>query len=681
MSISGGKSSGREVKLKVWAKRWAAAVLVVIGVALAFYSAVFPAEARQRPSRSQTNAARDCTFLRAPENFRGMQARHRLDVSRRTVAFSREIGAQEYSLAAPQDIPRNNLIDTIIFDRMTGEGVASAPLCNDAEFIRRVTIDLTGRIPSPDDVVRFVQDTNPYKRDILVDSLIGTPEFVDKWTNFFGDLYKNTSFASNINLYISGRESFHKYIRDSIAENKSYAQMASEMISATGDNLTSGAVNFIVLGNVPMGPIQDTYDGLAVTTSTAFLGLANMDCLLCHDGAGHLDQINLWGAGVKRADAWGISAFFARTNRRFERANTSVNYGKYTVLENATGEYRLDTNSGNRQTRSPINGKNFVDPKYLFNGGGVSSGENRRQALARHITSDPQFARAIVNYIWEELMVEALVSPSNAFDLARLSPEAKLPEGWTLQPANPDLLEALSRDFISNNFNLRYLIGSIAKSSAYQLSSQYPGTWKVEYVPLYARKFVRRLDAEEIHDAIVKATGMPPVSTFRDASGTQQTILGYPILGDDNLKQREVQWAMQLPEPFEPRQNGAARTFLDSFLRGNRDTNPRAQDSSILQSLNLMNNNFIMDRIHQSNRITNIPNTPEIPATVRKLLSDPNLSNDQIVTQLYLHTLSRYPTETEKAKALTYFASMGKTAATESLQWVLLNKVDFIFNY
>ena len=109
-------------------------------------------------------------------------------------------------------------------------------------------------------------------------------------------------------------------------------------------------------------------------------------------------------------------------------------------------------------------------------------------------------------------MVEALVSPSNTFDPARLDPNAQMPAGWTLQPANPELLEALAAEFWNNNYDLRYLIGLIAKSSAYQLSSKYPGEWKLEYVPYYARKYARRLDAEEIHDAIVKATGQPVVS-------------------------------------------------------------------------------------------------------------------------------------------------------------------------
>src|SRR5204862_8278108 len=128
------------------------------------------------------------------------------------------------------------------------------------------------------------------------------------------------------------------------------------------------------------------------------------------------------------------------------------NYFKYTVSERPVGEYALNTDFGNRQTRSPINGKNTVDPQYILGGGGLNAGENRRQALARLITSDKQFARAAVNYIWEKLMVEALVSPSNGFDPARLDPKAVLPDGWSLQPANADLLDALANDFIANKY-------------------------------------------------------------------------------------------------------------------------------------------------------------------------------------------------------------------------------------
>ena len=85
------------------------------------------------------------------------------------------------------------------------------------------------------------------------------------------------------------------------------------MITQNGDSFVNGEVNFTVLGNVPMGPDQDRYDGQAVRVATTFLGLSSMDCLLCHNGAGHLNLVNLWGSNVTRAEAWGMSAFFARS--------------------------------------------------------------------------------------------------------------------------------------------------------------------------------------------------------------------------------------------------------------------------------------------------------------------------------------------------------------------------------
>jgi hypothetical protein len=622
----------------------------------------------------------DCSYLKDPRSFEGVDGRHRLDLSRQTEAISQDLQQTAGQLVAAQEMPRKNYIDQHIFDRMGQAGIDSAPLCTDEEYLRRVTLDLTGRIPTAATVSAFLADTSANKRDRLVDQLIASPEFIDKWTLYFGDLFRNTAFPSNIQIFLDGREAFHRFIRNGITVNRPYNQLVTELITATGDNKTNGAANFIVLGNVPMGPAQDTMDGLAVQASSVFLGLSSMDCLLCHDGAGHLDAVNLWGAGVTRAQAYGMSAFFARTRRAFTRANSSVNYGTYTITENATGEYQLNTNSGNRQNRTPIEGRNTAAPRYLTGTTTVGSGENRRQALARLLTADPQFARATVNYLWEEMMVEGLVSPSNTFDPARLDPAAKLPAGWSVQPHNPELLEALARDFQQNGFNLRQVIGTIAKSTTYQLSSRYPGTWKLEYLPFYARRYVRRLDAEEIHDAVVQATGIPPVTTYRETgSTTNVTIFGYPILGDEGTKQREVRWAGQLPDPNEPRQRGDVRSFLDSFLRGNRDSNLRSDDSSILQALNLMNNSFVTTRIRLNDRAT--VGTETIRNTVYNLVSNTALTNEQLIDQLYLTTLSRRPTAAEKSKILPYFNTGTRQTVIESLQWVLLNKVDFIFNY
>lgn len=649
--------------LATWLKRLVTLAFILAFMAIAFDRAGVSfrtlAAFNDELAKPQKKIVRDdCAFLQDPINIDEALAAHRALVARTTDTVSQAVVSAideqtELALIPPQDIPRKNFVDNHIFDRMGRDNVMSAPLATDEEFVRRVYLDLTGRIPAATDVTSFISDTSANKRDALIDRLIGSPEYVDKWTMFFGDLFKNTARATNVQRYSGGRDAFYTFIKTSIAANKNYAQMAREMITANGDNFVAGETNFIVGGGVPMGPPQDTMDGRAVNTASMFLGINTLDCLLCHDGAGHLETVSLWGAGRTRVEAWGMSAFFARVRQQAQVLSQQPNYRKFIVSENANGEYLLNTNSGNRQVREPVNGSNNVQPKYIFNGGGLNAGENRRQALARHVTADKQFARAAVNYIW--LMVEALVSPSNAFDPARLDPTAQLPEGWALQPANAELLDALTREFIAQNYDLRKLITLIAKSNAYQLSAQYPGNWSLALVPYYARKLVRRLDAEEVHDAIIKATGVGVTYQLRDT-------LNQPTF--------TVNWAMQLPDTAEPRGNGVIN-FLNSFIRGDRDVKPRSNEASIQQALNLMNNSFVMGRIHQNNA----------GSLVARLLADASLTPTQITTQLYLNTLARNPVQSELDALTPLFTSMSRRQATEAVQWALLNKMDFIFNY
>lgn len=643
-------------------KRYALLALIIAAAAIAFNRMSASAQDGQQESKITRD---DCSYLQNPDSFRDAMARHRDLVSRSTETISQSLISAldektEISLVPPQDIPRKNFIDNIIFDRMAKDNVLSAPVCSDAEFIRRVYLDITGRIPSATDVTAFLADTSANKRDALVDKLVGSPEYVDKWTMFFGDLFKNNARSTNVNRFSGGRDGFYNYIKNSVSANKSYAQMATEMITAgsttPADNFVNGEANFIVGGIVPMGPPQDTMDGTAVNTAGMLLGINALDCLLCHNGAGHLDSVNLWGSQRTRLEAWGMSAFFARVRRQRQSLSQQPNYAKFIVSELNAGEYQLNTDSGNRQTRAPINGVSTVQPKFILNGGGLNTGENRRQAMARLVTTDIQFARAAVNYIWEKLMVEALVSPSNAFDPDRLDPAAQLPAGWSLQPANADLLKALAEDFAKNNYNIRTLIATIAKSNAYQLSAQYPGNWSLALVPYYARKYARRLDAEEIHDSIIKASGIGVTYQMRDSLG-QNTFT--------------VNWAMQLPDTLEPRTNGQSANFLNSFIRGDRDVKPRSLEPSIMQALNMMNHQFVMTRIHNANNGSN----------VQKLLADQNLTPAQITTQLYLNTMSRNPTQSELDTLTPLFTSLGRQQAAETIQWALLNKMDFIFNY
>jgi hypothetical protein len=174
-------------------------------------------------------------------------------------------------------------------------------------------------------------------------------------------------------------------------------------------------------------------------------------------------------------------------------------------------------------------------------------------------------------------------------------------------------------------------------------------------IPYYARKYVRRLDAEEVHDSIMKATGI----------GATYTIVKNRIEGTNYT----ITSAMQLPDTIGPNNNVGG--FLNAFIRGDRDVKPRSNEPSILQGLNLMNNQFVMQRIHQSNAGSH----------VARLLANDALTPEQIITQLYLATLSRNPTADELGKLTPLFSSQTRRDATETIQWVLLNKIDFVFNY
>jgi hypothetical protein len=134
---------------------------------------------------------------------------------------------------------------------------------------------------------------------------------------FFGDLYKNVSQNSQITTYPSSVAAFYQYIKSSVSADKPYDQMAREIISAQGPNsydVTNGQMNFIVNGVVTGGPQQDIFDQQTANIADVFLGVSHLNCLLCHNGQGHLTGLSLWGEQQTRYNAWGMAAFLSHTN-------------------------------------------------------------------------------------------------------------------------------------------------------------------------------------------------------------------------------------------------------------------------------------------------------------------------------------------------------------------------------
>ncbi|MCU1230052.1 MAG: hypothetical protein JWO97_2936 [Acidobacteria bacterium] len=604
----------------------------------------------------ESEPAADCTLSLKQMHFTERDVWRDLSRNAELVAPSRmqsdaNSGARRRTVTPPKSpdapvIPARNYIDIEIFAKMRTDGVIWTTLSSDEEFLRRVTLDLTGEIPDSATVNTFLTDTASDKRDKTIERLLASEAFNDRWTMWFGDLVQNVTNATNTTEYAPGRNAYAAFIRASIAADKPYDKMVRETLANPGRTFFNGETNYWVRQTQNNGPVQDTYDNLSASTGEKFLGLP-LQCLSCHNGFGHLEQVNSGLAKRARVDFWKNAAFFAQVtiSRKLDPATDSP---ETTLVDNTTGVYRLNTTSGNKTPRTAAPGAPAVaDPAFFLGGDLPQAGETRRQAYARMLTAHPQFARNTVNRLWSELFGMGIVEPLDSFDLARQDP-ATLAAGATVQPTHPQLLTLLSNDFVAKGYSLRALLRTMVQSSAYQLSSRYTaGTWNESWTPYYARHYPHRLMAEELLDAVFRATGV----------GGSITVAQLPA---------PVTKAMALPDTIE---GGSFRGFLNGFGRGDRDENGRTNDSSIVQALSLLNDRVVTDRIKATAN----------GSTVQKLVratTDPST----IAEGLYLATLSRYPTTAERAAAVTFLKAGDLTKQTEDLQFALLNKLEFLFN-
>ncbi len=612
------------------------------------------------PARSQQSSVSgaNCLFTSNPDEFKLRELRVRRDlVTRVRTLDALPRAAASAALVSPQSIPQRNFIDNIVFTKLAAAKVQSAALSTDEEFLRRVTLDLTGRIPSSNDIRAFTSDATPNKRDVAIEQLLNAPEYVDKWTMWMGDLMGNVGSASNVQPGNGGRDSFYNYMRTAIGTNESFRDVAYEIVTAAGDTsdpAAGGPANYIYHQQTPMGPVQDSYDTTLAKTASTFMGVTYYDCLLCHNGRGHLDGISLWGATVTRVDAQGMAAFFSRLNFNMPRTSNDIKDGMYNswrVLDRTTGSYDLNTTYGNRPNRVAIGAVKTLTPMYR-DGSLPAAGQAWRDVFARKMQADPMFARNFANRLFKAFFNLGLVDPVDNMDPARLDPKNPPPAPWDLQAANPELLEALAQQAVRVDFQLKDFMRLLVQSSAYQLSSRYDGTWNIDSIPLFARHYPRRLDAEEIHDAIVKATAVPNNINVNGPSA--------PL----------ISWSMQYPDTNV--NAGAGQNLLTAFLRGNRDAAQRSSAGSILQRLTTMNDSFVTNR-------TKVTASPALQSVSK--MTD----NTAAVNELFLTFVSRSPSADELKQSVAYLAATAnataRNSAIEDLAWALVNKIDFLYSY
>ena len=542
----------------------------------------------------------------------------------------------------PDLVERRNFIDDHIFGKMERDGVPHARPASDIEFLRRVTLDLAGRIPVRTDVRAFLADDDPNKRDKLIDRLLDSEEYVEKWAYHFMDLFRANGKMGR------GQHLFHFWMKQNLRADRPYDQVAYDIISASAkSNHVVAASNVMAREHIQGAPQPkdgddlgmvhqlDTHDELAIHYARIFMGL-NLSCISCHDGQGHLEAVNVWLSTRSRAEFFQLAAFLGRTRYQMYFENGQPQSGEF-LLDDGNPGYDTEGESMVRVAR--LGGPDH--PVFLLSGEEPQPGEEPREALGRILTAHPQFARGTVNRFWAKLMGFGIVEPFDEFDLLRQDPD-NLPEGWELQPSHPELLDELAQSFRESNYSIKELMRTITQSSAYRLSARFQGEWNDSYARYFARKFVRRLSAEELHDAIALATGRPGDFKFGDSKvGRTLKLAGPPGARD-------------------------VRTFLRTFGQSDRNTPPREVPGSLLHPLALMQSPVVTDRV-----------IAKEDSRLKKLLDS---DDDRVVDELFLGTLSRPPSSEEKTVALAAL-NRDRVAGAENLQWALINSVEFFFNY
>jgi len=364
-------------------------------------------------------------------------------------------------------LPRNNFIDESVWQKLESLGIVPSPAVGDAKFMRRVYLDIIGRVPTPEEVRSFLSDTDPDRRNKLVDTLLERPEYADHWATKWNDLLLPNPYRVGIKAVMN----YDAWIRTQFRANVPYDEFVRRLVTARGSTWENGATTLFRDRRTP--------DEVTTLVSQLFLGI-RLECAKCHQ-----HPFEKWG----QEDFYRFAAYFARVGHRGgisppisgseEKIFTAPADGRrYVVKHPATEE--------------------ILEPSPLFGEApGVSPEEDPRKALAAWMTSDanPYFAQVMANRVWADLMGRGIVEPVDDFRA-------------TNPPTNEPLIEALGEEFRRKNYDIRELLRTICRSHVYSLSSE-TNERNVADTRNYSRHYRQRLRAEVLLDAVCDITGVP----------------------------------------------------------------------------------------------------------------------------------------------------------------------------
>lgn len=427
-------------------------------------------------------------------------------------------------------LPRRNFIDEQVWAKLKTLGIVPSPPADDAKFLRRVSLDLIGRLPTPDEVRSYLADADPQKREKLVDALLERPEYADHWAGKWADLLRPNPYRVGIKAVLN----YDQWIRDNFRKNKPYDQFVRELITAQGSTWRNGAATLFRDRREP--------DEITTMVSQLFLGV-RLECAKCHH-----HPFEKWG----QEDFYSFAAYFARVGHKGVGLSPPISGGEEMILTAKSGAVKHPLTQAVLAPRPlfPLAGAGA--PETPVDATPVDDGRDPREQLAQWITSDqnPFFAQVLVNRVWADLMGRGIVEPVD--DLRATNP-----------PSNGPLLEALAAHFRQQKYDVKQLLRTITLSQVYGLSS-IPHERNTADTRNYSRHYRTRLRAEVLLDAVSDISGVPDSFGAMPAESRANQI-----------------WTTRI-----------SSMFLDTFGRPNPNQDPpceRNADTTVTQTLHLMN--------------------------------------------------------------------------------------------
>lgn len=524
----------------------------------------------------------------------------------------------------------SKLIDRRIDARLETLNIHSGPLCDDSEFLRRIYLDLTGRIPSAAQARGFLEDTNPLKRRLLIDQLLASPEYGDHFGRVWRDWVAPAELPSEGNggnQPIKATQDLGHWFAAQFNAGRGWNQIVTDLLTVRGSlKEQPQAIYFSLVGNDRGEPEPA---GIARNIGSLFLGV-QLQCAECHD-----DPFKEW----KQTDFWGMAANFRHLGWKFN--------GRYfdSLDELPTDAVNDDKSKANNKgklsfirDKAPLgnitipmgalkNGGTLVPAKFLLAEASDSADQTPplRPRFAEWLTSpdNPYFARAAVNRMWSYFFARGILHPVDDFCASN-------------DPTHPELLGELTDEFKKHDYDLRHLIRCVANSQAYQRTSRAAEQKPAEATATFARMPVRVMSADQLYESLRLA------------------------LADPKLDLRSYD---------ERRANsfGESSPVADPYTEFTRLFTTNEEDST--------------DLTHGIPQYLALLNHPRLRSGGNMIsqLQKRNLEPPAIIEELYLATLSRKPTAPEARETLSLVtAAKDPSRALAGVLWMLLNRSEFL---